>query len=117
MAITYVFAGIPVAEFEPALAWYKRVLAREPDRFPTTQEAVWQLTDTALVYVVADPERAGSALITVFVDDFDERLATLRAAGIAVGQLETVNGTIQRATITDPDGNRIAFATLPAPRA
>lgn len=113
MPFTYVFAGIPVAEFEPALDWYRRLFGQEPDRFPTAEEAVWQLTSTALIYVVADSQRAGSALVTVFVDDFEQRLAALDAAGIAVGQLETIDGRVQRVTIIDPDGNRIAFATLP----
>ena len=117
MAVTYLFAGIPVAEFESALDWYHRLLGRAPDRFPTDEEAVWQLTDTALVYVVADSARAGSALVTLFVDDFDGQLAALRAGDIAVGTLDTVNGSIRRAVITDPDGNRIALATLPEERA
>lgn len=115
MAITYVFAGIPVADLTPALDWYQRLLGQAPDRFPTADEAVWQLTETALIYVVADRERAGSALVTLFVDDFDDRLAALRSRDIELGKLEMVNGNIRRAVITDPDGNRISLAALPPP--
>jgi hypothetical protein len=115
MAITYLFAGIPVVEFRPALDWYQRLLGRAPDRLPTDEEAVWQLTDSALIYIVADSKRAGSALVTVFVDDFDGRLAALGAGGIAIGALDVINGNIRRTVIIDPDGNRIAFAALPDP--
>jgi predicted enzyme related to lactoylglutathione lyase len=115
MAVTYLFAGIPVADFKPALDWYQRLIGRAPDRFPNDEEAVWQLTDTALIYIVADSDRAGSALVTLFVDDFSGQLAALRAGDIAVGMLDTVDGNIRRAVITDPDGNRIALATLPEP--
>jgi catechol 2,3-dioxygenase-like lactoylglutathione lyase family enzyme len=113
MAITYVFAGIPVTDLRPALDWYQRLLGQAPDRFPNANEAVWQLAETALIYVVADRERAGNALVTLFVDDFDERLVALRARHIEVGEPDTVNGNIRRAIITDPDGNRISLATLP----
>ena len=116
MAFTYVFAGIPVADFRLALDWYQRLLGRAPDRFPTADEAVWQLTGSGLIYVVGDRERAGSALVTLFVDDFDELLAALPGRDIEPGQLDTLAGNVRRTTITDPDGNRISLGALPEPR-
>jgi hypothetical protein len=82
LPITHVFAGIPTADFESALPWYERFLGHPPDRFPRAGEAVWQLTETGLVYLVADPERAGHTLITLIVDDLDERLDELAGRGI-----------------------------------
>lgn len=115
MAVTYVFAGIPVADFRLALDWYERLLGRAPDRFPTADEAVWQLTGSALIYVVGGRERAGSALVTLFVDDFDELLAALPSRDIEVGKLDTMAGNVRRTILTDPDGNRISLAALPEP--
>jgi catechol 2,3-dioxygenase-like lactoylglutathione lyase family enzyme len=108
MAVEAVFAGLPVADLEPALAWYERLLGGPPDMRPHEGEAVWQLADTALIYVVADPDRAGNGLLTVIVDDLDALLADceLQPDGI-----ETLTAA-RKAVFSDPDGNSIAFAEL-----
>ena len=114
MSVTHVFAGIPVSDFGAARRWYERLLGRPPDRLPHDQEAVWQLADTGLIYVVADPERAGSSLLTVIVDDLDGWLAGLARRGIAAVELDPVGAGVRRARITDPDGNLITLGQLPA---
>ena len=38
------FAGIPVADFAAALAWYERLLGFPPTFFPNDREAVWELS-------------------------------------------------------------------------
>jgi hypothetical protein len=43
--------------------------------------------------------------VTLLVDDLDERLAAAAAAGIELGRVEVVAGSVR--TITDPDGNCI----------
>jgi predicted enzyme related to lactoylglutathione lyase len=116
MAITHVFAGLPVSDLRSALNWYERLLGRPPDRFPNDEEAVWQLASSGLIYVVRDPRRAGSSLLTLIVDDLDERIATLDASGIGAGEIDTVGGGVRRARITDPDGNRISLGELPKPQ-
>jgi catechol 2,3-dioxygenase-like lactoylglutathione lyase family enzyme len=45
--------------------------------------------------------------VTVLVDDLDERLAAVAAAGIEFGPVETVAGSVRTTWITDPDGNRV----------
>jgi catechol 2,3-dioxygenase-like lactoylglutathione lyase family enzyme len=39
------FAGIPVRDYEEALAWYKRLLGSEPSFLPHATEAVWEFAD------------------------------------------------------------------------
>ena len=112
MAVTHVFAGIPVADHEAALEWYERLLGRPPDRSPTEDEAVWELTDAGLIYVVGDEERAGSALLTLIVDDLDGWAEAAARRGIQVGEIDTVPGAVRRTVITDPDGNRIQFGQV-----
>jgi catechol 2,3-dioxygenase-like lactoylglutathione lyase family enzyme len=102
VAVTHVFAGIPVADFEAARAWYEALLQRPPDMVPHETEVAWQLTDSGWVYVVQDRERAGRALVTVLVDDLD--------ALDVDGERETVPGKYRNVVVTDPDGNRIQFA-------
>ena len=107
--MNHVFAGIPVADLASGLAWYERLLGRPPDMRPHDQEACWQLTESAWVYVVRDPERAGKALLTLLVDDIDAQLAELAERGIEAGAVEELPGRVRRTTITDPEGNSIQF--------
>ncbi len=58
MAVTHVFAGIPVAHRDSAVGWYERLVGRSPDLLPNDDEAAWRLTETGWMYVVADAGRA-----------------------------------------------------------
>jgi predicted enzyme related to lactoylglutathione lyase len=113
VAITHVFAGIPVADHGAALGWYERLLGRPPDRIPTDGDAVWQLSETGLIYVVRDAPRAGGALVTLIVDDLDAWIAEVSGRGIAAGEVDAAPGAVRRSVITDPDGNRITIGEVP----
>jgi catechol 2,3-dioxygenase-like lactoylglutathione lyase family enzyme len=110
MAIEYVFSGLPVVDLADAQRWYARLLGREPNFFPNDNEAVWQLTDTAWIYVVGDGERAGRGLLTVLVDDLAALVAEMGGRGIDAGEMETFAEIMRRVRIVDPDGNRLTFA-------
>jgi hypothetical protein len=64
--ISHLFAGLPVSDYDRALAWYGELFDREPDMLPKEGEAVWRFGD-ASVYIVVDAERAGSGLLTIAV--------------------------------------------------
>jgi predicted enzyme related to lactoylglutathione lyase len=115
MGVTYVFAGIPVADRAAAVAWYERLVGRPPDLIPNDDEAAWRLTDTGWIYVIADPGRAGSALNTVLVDDLDAFLAGIAERGLAAAPVETTADVgVRTTTVTDPDGNRLQVGQPPA---
>jgi predicted enzyme related to lactoylglutathione lyase len=112
VAINHLFVGVPATHPGTALAWYQRFFGRPPDNIPNENEAVWQVTDTGLIYVVADTSRAGTALLTLIVDNLEDYLAALAERGIAAGALDTVPGLYRKAVIVDPEGNTIAVAEL-----
>ena len=113
MAITYVFAGIPVNNRDAAAAWYERLFGRPPDLVPNEQEAAWRLTETGWIYVIVDKERAGSALHTLLVDDLDAFLNGLAERGIGVGPVETMENGVRVTIVRDPDGNRLQLGQTP----
>ena len=118
MAITEFFAGIAVADYESMLAWYERLFGKPPDFFPQEGEAVWRVSEHAWVYVVATRHegaagRAGKALLTMLVDDLDERVAQLAARGLHLGPSDVIAGPVRRVVIADPEGNRITFGQPP----
>jgi len=110
----YLFAGIPVSDFAAALAWYERLLGGPPSFFPHSTEAVWQLTEHGSVYVVQRPERAGRALLTLIVDDLDERVAGISRRGLEPAERETYPNGVRKITYADPEGNEIGFGEVPA---
>jgi catechol 2,3-dioxygenase-like lactoylglutathione lyase family enzyme len=112
VAIDVLFAGIPVAELEPAIEWYERFLGAPPDMAPNDEERTWRLTDDGWVYVVEDIERAGNGLTTLIVDDLDERIGRLKERGIEPGEVEQVNEGTRAVQVRDPDGNRIQLADV-----
>ena len=109
MGINEVFAGVPVADYESAVAWYERLFGRPPDFFPHSTEAVWKGAGNGWVYVVEDAERAGRALLTFLVDDLDEELAGLEERGIETETVDEIPGKVRKAAVTDADGNKITF--------
>jgi catechol 2,3-dioxygenase-like lactoylglutathione lyase family enzyme len=113
MAFTAVFAGIHVADLDAARAWYERFAGRPPDLIPNDDEVAWRFTDSGWIYVVRDAERAGTAAVTLLVDDLGERLAGLAERDIESGELETYANGVRHVVITDPEGNTIAFGEVP----
>jgi catechol 2,3-dioxygenase-like lactoylglutathione lyase family enzyme len=107
MPVTNVFAGIAVRDRDAAIEFYERLLGAPPTMLPNDDEAAWQLTGGGWLYVLRDIDRAGGAVVTLLVDDFDERIAKAAAAGIELGPIQTVAGSVRTTWITDPDGNRV----------
>ncbi len=60
------FAGIPVGDYQRALAWYERLLGSEPSFLPNAKEAVWELAEHRWVFIEERPEHAGHAMHTIF---------------------------------------------------
>jgi catechol 2,3-dioxygenase-like lactoylglutathione lyase family enzyme len=107
------FAGIPVGDYERALAWYERLLGSPPSFLPNAGEAVWEVAAHRFVYIVASPEHSGHARQTLFVGDLDAVVAGIAARGIEPAQRETYANGVQKATYRDPDGNEIGYGGTP----
>jgi catechol 2,3-dioxygenase-like lactoylglutathione lyase family enzyme len=107
------FAGIPVGDYERALAWYQRLLGSGPSFLPNATEAVWEVAEHRFVFIEVRPKDAGHAMHTLFVDDFDARLHEIAGRGIEPAERETYSNGVRKATYLDPDGNEIGFGGGP----
>jgi catechol 2,3-dioxygenase-like lactoylglutathione lyase family enzyme len=105
---TYMFAGLPVADYAPAYDWYVRLLERQADMFPHDGEAVWQLTPDGSIYVVEDIDRAGTGLVTVALADLDAHEVRLRALDVAFTERSDGDAP-RRLVVKDIDGNTLTF--------
>jgi catechol 2,3-dioxygenase-like lactoylglutathione lyase family enzyme len=104
----HLFAGLRVRDFDAARPWYERLLG-EPSFLPHDTEAVWTLADERSVYVVEHAGGAGESVVTIFVDDLDERVAAIAARGLEPHETETYANGVRKVVYRDPDGNEIGF--------
>lgn len=107
------FAGVPVRDYATASAWYERLLGGPPSFRPNDVEAVWELAEHRYVFIEERPEHAGHAMQTIFLTDFDERLAAVAVRGLRPEVTETYDNGVRKATFRDPDGNEIGFGGAP----
>jgi catechol 2,3-dioxygenase-like lactoylglutathione lyase family enzyme len=108
----HLFAGLRVRDFQAARAWYERLLG-EAAFFPHDTEAVWTVADERSVYVVEHPEGAGHSVVTLFVDDLDERIAAIAGRGLDPDETETYSNGVRKVIYRDPDGNEVGFGGGP----
>ena len=108
------FAGNRVSDFAIALPWYERLLGAEPSFFPHDTEAVWELSQHGLVYVVENADRSGGSLSMLFYEDVEAVVAEISARGIEPVERERYPGKARKAIYRDADGNR--SSRRPRPR-
>jgi predicted enzyme related to lactoylglutathione lyase len=109
MPISNVLAVLTVADMDSGRAWYERLMGRAADANPMESLAEWQVTETGWIQLVRDADRAGTAVLTLGVDDLEGHTAELAERDLTVGAITTGDFTIF-ASITDPEGNTITFA-------
>ena len=103
------FAGVSVADFDGAVAWYERLLGQPPTMFPNDTEAVWEVAESRSVYVERRPEHAGHGLVTLFVADLATLVDGISSRGIEPHDDETYGNGVRKVTYRDPEGNEIGF--------
>ena len=84
MTVTNVLAVVPTADFDAASTWYERFTGRPADRVPMDGCSEWQLIPGGAIQLIRDAEHAGSAQLTIGVDDLDAHAAVLTEPPSAV---------------------------------
>ena len=107
------YAVIFVRDYASAKAWYARLLGAEPSYVATATEAVWELAEHRSIVIDENADRAGHGMVTIFVDDFDTRLAQISQRGIEPTQRETYRNGVRKALYRDPDGNEVGIGGAP----
>ena len=107
------FAGIPVADYAAAREWYQRLLGSPPTLFPHDTEAVWEVAEHRYMYIVQQPEHAGHAMHTLFVEGLDALVEQIANRGLDPAKRETYPNGVRKTTYRDPDGNEIGFGGAP----
>jgi catechol 2,3-dioxygenase-like lactoylglutathione lyase family enzyme len=111
-SMTLLYAGVPVTDMPVSLAWFGAFFGRPADEV-IGGEALWQISETAWIFVVEQPDRAGNALLTLGVERLDEILARLAAHGVEYEPVETYGNGVRHVVVLDPDGNSLSLAEAP----
>jgi predicted enzyme related to lactoylglutathione lyase len=109
MDVDVAFTGVPVSALLPARGFFERLFGRPADVVVSESEVMWRVTTNAWLYIVVDEARAGHALTTIAVDDLDAALSELGNRGLTPAEVEMVGEAGRKATLCDPDGNRVAI--------
>ena len=110
---TDLFAGVGVSDFERAVAWFENLLGEPAEFVATDTEHVWNVNEHGWIYVVLRPERAGRAMVTVFLDDLDRFVESAASRGIEPDHRETYENGVRKVIYRDPDDNEIGFGGGP----
>lgn len=110
--MTDLYAGVPVLDKAAALEWFAIFFGRPADE-DIGAEALWQISETAWIFVEEHADRAGRALLTLGVTDLDGFLARLAAHGIGHEPVETYGNGVRHVVVLDPDGNSLSLAEAP----
>jgi predicted enzyme related to lactoylglutathione lyase len=109
MAMEVLFAGVSVRDFPAAVEWYSRLFNRAADVVAHDHEVMWRVTETGWLYIVEDPDRAGRSVAAISVTDLDAAVAEVTSRGLRAGSIEQEGDAARKATLEDPDGNRVAL--------
>jgi len=112
MQIRKVLAGVAVRDLDQAKRWYETFFARPADAEPMAGLAEWH-TPGGVMQLVADDQRAGGSLVTVWVPDARRALTDLVARGGPEVELdEGSSDTVMFAGLVDPDGNAVTVVQV-----
>jgi len=109
MTIKNALAGIAVTKLDSAIAWYSKVIGREPDSQPMPGLAEFSFDNGGWLQLFEDTERAGKSSVTLAVNDLKGQMLVLADAGINVGDTSQTD-YVATAIVKDPDGNQVVFA-------
>ncbi len=81
---------------------------------PSDTEAVWRLGEGRSIYVVEDERGDGNAVVALFCQDLDGRVAEIAGRGLEPDERETYSNGVRKEVYRDPDGNEVGFGGPPA---
>jgi glyoxylase I family protein len=112
MRVSSVFVGVTVSELATSQRWYEQLFSRAPDVLVSTEEVMWQMNDSAWLFIVEGETCERSANVLLAVEDLDDALDALDGRGIAARDVEVIDGAGRKAYFDDPDGNEVVIAEI-----
>jgi catechol 2,3-dioxygenase-like lactoylglutathione lyase family enzyme len=102
-------AVIATSDYARSRSWYSRVIGREPDLEPVQGVAEWQMTNTAWLQLIDDPDRAGKSAVRIGVTDLAAQIKTLNDLGVGTAEPVVIADMVRVVDVPDPDGNEVSY--------
>lgn len=109
VVINDIAAVVATSRFSESLAWYSRIMGRDPDLQPVDGVAEWQLTATAWLQLVTDEAAAGRTAVRFGVSDLAATMTALVDYDVEVGEPQVIADMVAILDVADPDGNEVSF--------
>lgn len=114
MAVTNVLAVVPTADLAAERPWWAAPVGPDADSVPMPSDVERQLAPSGGIQLVDDAEHAGSASVTLGVDDVDAEPTAIARRGLAGPEARTVpSGRFRTAMLRDPDGSTVVLGQDP----
>jgi predicted enzyme related to lactoylglutathione lyase len=114
MKLQKIYCALLTRDLVAAESWYTKLLGRGPDYRPMESMVQWDLFAQGGLQLITDEDLAANGALFLIVDDIEKERQRLQDVGISLG--ENITGDYSTlAQVCDLDGNRITFATPPAP--
>jgi hypothetical protein len=114
MDVDVLFACVSVSDLARSADWYSLVFGRNPDIVVHSEEVMWKITESAWLYLLVAPHRAGRGSVTISVGDLRGALTEIGGRGIATGEIEAAGDAGLKSNLTDPDGNVLSVIEVKA---
>jgi predicted enzyme related to lactoylglutathione lyase len=111
MHMDTIFISINAADHAAQTAWWTKLLGRTFDRIPVPSCREWDLREGVLFQVLDNSSERTRVAVSLRVADLDANIERLRAAGVAVGNPQPVEGfaTLRFVSVRDPEGNTLGL--------
>jgi hypothetical protein len=114
-AITHLFAGVPVSDFDASIDWYIRFFGRPPDS-RVGDEVLWEIDERAWPFIEPNAARAGAGRITLAVAGLDALLERLAALRINHEPIETYSNGVRHVNVSIRMGTRLRSPSRQTPQ-
>jgi predicted enzyme related to lactoylglutathione lyase len=78
----------------------------------STEEVMWQMNDSAGIFIVEEEATERCANILLAADDLDDTIEVPAGRGITPREIELIEGAGRNAYFNDPDGNEVVLAEI-----
>ena len=112
MRVSSVFVGLTVSDLATSQRWYEQFFSRAPDVLVSTEEVMWQMNESAWLFIVQEDTDERCANVLLAVEDLDDALDALDGRGIVPRDIEIIDGAGRKAYFDDPNGNEVVVAEI-----
>jgi catechol 2,3-dioxygenase-like lactoylglutathione lyase family enzyme len=109
LEVTGITIQVRVSDMDVGLRWYTALLGRPPDAEPGDDAREWEILPNCWLYVALGTVGGSGALHLGVADVAAERERLQDALGVAITEVQRIEGEVAWCEFEDPFGNRLGL--------